>query len=338
MAEAMRRMVIIGSGAEAIALASLGAKGGYDVVVFEEDAASAERFAVFLRHVRGEAVQVTAEIGALKSAEIVVEATDLPRAARINFHRNLEAQVPGNALICCVDREVTMESPLGNCVGLHLAAPAHLRRLAEITPDRQGNCEEAVVLAKELGRKAIICPRDSILLSASLEQAWWASLEYLQMRGAVPHEIDEALVAEGFAMGPHEAQDLVGTEVAYADRRRRGDDSQLIADRMVEEGRLGKKVGVGWYRYPGGGGAVIDPLVEDLIREEAHFARVEQRSFSEAEIVGFLQQALFEAGRKTGASSELIETVGIHGLGLPPGWINWSNQSGSRNQPGKNSI
>ena len=175
----MRRMVIVGSGAEAIAVASLGAKGGFDVVVVEEDVASAERFAVFLKQVGGEAVQVTAEIGALNSAEIVVEATDLPQAARMDFHRNLEAQVPGNALICCVDREATLESPLGNCVGLHLAAPAHLRRLAEITPDRQGNCEEAVVLAKELGRKAIVCPRDSFLLSASLEQAWYAALEYL---------------------------------------------------------------------------------------------------------------------------------------------------------------
>ena len=139
-------------------------------------------------------------------------------------------------------------------------------------------------------------------------------------------------------MGPHEAQDLVGTEVAYADRRRRGDNSQLIADRMVEEGRLGKKVGVGWYRYPGGGGAVIDPLVEDLIREEAHFARVEQRNFRDAEIVAFLRHALTEAGRQTGAPSALLETVAIHGLGLPPGWIQWSGQSGSRNQPGRNSI
>ena len=331
-------MVIVGSGAEAIAVASLGAKSGFDVVVVEEDTASAERFAVFLKQVGGEAVQVTAAIGALKSSEIVVEATDLPQAARLDLHRDIAAEIPANALICCVDREVAVASPLGNCVGFHLAAPVHLRRLAEITPDRQGNCEEAVALAKELGREAVICPRDSSLLSSELGRAWYAALEELQMRGAVPHEIDEALVAEGFAMGPHEAQDLVGTELAYADRRRRGDNSQLIADRMVEEGRLGKKVGVGWYRYPGGGGAVIDPLVEDLIREEAHFARVEQRNFRDAEIVAFLRHALTEAGRQTGAPSALLETVAIHGLGLPPGWIQWSGQSGSRNQPGRNSI
>jgi len=54
---------------------------------------------------------------------------------------------------------------------------------------------------------------------------------------------------------------------------------------MVEEGRLGKKMNVGWYRYPGGNGKVEDPIVEDLVIEESWFAKVTRREFSEDEIL-----------------------------------------------------
>ena len=115
-----------------------------------------------------------------------------------------------------------------------------------------------------------------------------AAVDDLLLGGTNPWELDEAMVEHGFAMGPNEAQDLVGLDVAYNRRKTQPRDPKrryvLISDRMVQEGRLGRKVGVGWYRYPGGGGKVIDPLVEDLCREEAHFARVTRRDFTDAEI------------------------------------------------------
>lgn len=86
-----------------------------------------------------------------------------------------------------------------------------------------------------------------------------------------PWELDEALTGWGYGMGPCEAQDLVGLDVVLAEW---GDDPPTpILPRMVAEGRLGKKGSWGFYRYPGGGGAVIDPLIEDLILEEAWFAK-----------------------------------------------------------------
>ncbi|MBS8226489.1 3-hydroxyacyl-CoA dehydrogenase family protein [Vannielia litorea] len=95
-----------------------------------------------------------------------------------------------------------------------------------------------------------------------------AEVEALLLEGSNPWELDEALEAGGMAQGPCAMQDQIGLDVIAAART----EPFLVADRMVAEGRLGRKVGVGWFRYPGGGGAVVDPLVEDLIREEAHFA------------------------------------------------------------------
>lgn len=115
------------------------------------------------------------------------------------------------------------------------------------------------------------------------------SAEALILLGGTPWELDDAMQDVGFNLGPCAAQDLRGLDRGFArhraeDRTGRRPNPLPLIDRMVPEGRLGRKVGVGWYRYPGGGGRVIDPLVEDLAREEAHFARLAPRVLSGGEV------------------------------------------------------
>ncbi|WP_375229084.1 3-hydroxyacyl-CoA dehydrogenase family protein [Roseobacter sp. S98] len=102
--------------------------------------------------------------------------------------------------------------------------------------------------------------------------------EDLLLRRTNPWELDEAMMSIGFAVGFCEAQDQEGLAFSAARRDCFPDNgirlTVSILDRMLSEGRLGRSAGVGWYRYPGGGGLVVDPLVEDLLREEARFAGV----------------------------------------------------------------
>lgn len=106
---------------------------------------------------------------------------------------------------------------------------------------------------------------------APVQDAFWQACEQMLMDHTTPWELDEALVDWGYGIGPCEAQDLIGLDTVLACRS--GSTPAPILARMVAEGRLGKQGGWGFYRYPGGGGAVIDPLIEDLIREEARFAK-----------------------------------------------------------------
>ncbi|MEX0369360.1 MAG: 3-hydroxyacyl-CoA dehydrogenase family protein [Tateyamaria sp.] len=111
-----------------------------------------------------------------------------------------------------------------------------------------------------------------------LQARFWQVCENLIYRHTTPWDLDEALVAWGYGIGPCEAQDLVGLDAVL---KKRGDaETTPILPRMVAEGRLGKRYGWGYYRYPGGGGAVIDPLIEDLICEEAWFAKVTREEIS----------------------------------------------------------
>ncbi len=125
---------------------------------------------------------------------------------------------------------------------------------------------------------------------ALLREVWFRTADRLVIEGAAPWELDEALEAAGLAMGPFEMMDGIGLDTAWAGRdhalaaaapERR---HLLVSRRMLGDGRLGRKVGVGWYRYPGGGGKVIDPLVEDNIAEEAWFARLPRREIGDVEV------------------------------------------------------
>ncbi|MCR8825011.1 3-hydroxyacyl-CoA dehydrogenase family protein [Pseudosulfitobacter koreensis] len=125
-------------------------------------------------------------------------------------------------------------------------------------------------------------------VAAALQDSFWLAADHLLMFHTNPWELDEALRAAGYAMGPCEAMDMLGLDVVLA---RRSGAASPILPRMVAEGRMGKKGGVGHYRYPGGGGAVIDPLIEDLILEEAWFAKVTRSDLSDGKLVAHMQAA-----------------------------------------------
>jgi len=154
-------------------------------------------------------------------------------------------------------------------------------------------------------------------LVASLQDAFWREVEILLFHHTNPWELDEVLVAWGFAMGPCEAQDLVGLDVV---RQRQGPPVTPVLSRMVAEGRMGKKGGVGFYRYPGRGGVVIDPLIEDLIREEAWFARVERVEVHDdalvTKVLDALRDILFQM-RSSGLSEHDAEQLMTEALHFP---------------------
>lgn len=122
-----------------------------------------------------------------------------------------------------------------------------------------------------------------------LQDAFWQAGEALMYHHTNPWELDEALCAWGYTVGPCEAQDLIGLEKVLALDPSR---SVPILPRMVAEGRMGKGGGVGYYRYPGGGGAVIDPLIEDLILEEAWFGKVTRSELADGAVVDRMHVAL----------------------------------------------
>jgi enoyl-CoA hydratase/carnithine racemase/3-hydroxyacyl-CoA dehydrogenase len=135
----------------------------------------------------------------------------------------------------------------------------------------------------------VIGSNDGLITNRILKR-YEEAADTVLMDGSTPWEIDEAMVEFGFAMGPYEAQDLEGLDTAHANRHTQVASrdpmrrSIPIAERLLEMGKLGRKTGAGWYRYPGGSGKVDDPIVADIAIEEAHFAGIKRVEYSTREI------------------------------------------------------
>lgn len=203
--------------------------------------------------------------------------------------------------------------------------PVHLRALVEICPGpdaKESSHQIARALVAATGRQAI-----TTMPGTGSAVFWlWRHLvkcaEMLLLEGADPFETDQALCKRGWDLGMFEAEDLIGLDRLLSSRRAAGDRACLVHDRMVQEGRLGRHASVGWYRYPGGGGAVVDPLMEDLIREEAYFDSVTPVARSADEVARALETDLIVAAKTLLSKGVLqsnadIEVILRFGFGVP---------------------
>ena len=314
-------LVILGSGATGVSLALAASAAGIPVTLVEPDPNARERAESFARKDDAEAAQAlrfTADRSALSKARLVFDALDPEDRDHHSF------PLPAAASVA-----TPFSTPLPKAHGERIVRlvpfqPMQLRHLTELmrfdgtSDDTLGDWYR---LAQSIGRVPVILPPGAPSIGLQLQDRLHATTDDMLLKGAVLWELDEAMTTFGFDLGFYEGQDLTGLDVAYARRKAQGTPSK-IADRAVEEGRIGKKIGWGWYRYPGGGGAVIDPLIEDLIREEAWFAKVDQRSFSADEVMDTLLTALsgevraIRASRLVASDNDLAQIL-VHGLGYP---------------------
>jgi 3-hydroxybutyryl-CoA dehydrogenase len=93
------------------------------------------------------------------------------------------------------------------------------------------------------------------------------ALAMLESGEASVEAIDVAIRAEGFPMGPFELMDLVGIDVNLAAARGIWEGMgkaerfrpTITQARLVDEGRLGRKSGAGFYRYEAGRRGPVAP-------------------------------------------------------------------------------
>ncbi|GAA6202620.1 3-hydroxyacyl-CoA dehydrogenase family protein [Aquicoccus sp. SU-CL01552] len=322
----MARALIVGAGPAGVMAARLLTHAGYAVVLAEPDPDDARRIRDMLAQA-GLTLTVVDGPGDPTGAQIVMEAMEEDPGPRTSVLEHLERTTAPDSLLL----STTPTGISGRVIGFRLYTAVQSRNLVEIAPGpgaREPQIAAAFALAATMGRHAVRAPHNRASIGTRLMRRLYEAADTMLLQGAIPHELDEAMVALGWDMGLYEAQDLAGLVAAYADRKAQVPDRDPdrlyvpIQDRVVEEGRLGKSAGVGWYRYPGGGGAVIDPLVEDLLREEAWFAGVTPRGFGAEEMQERLVMALIHEGALlladgTAATAGDIDTVSRAGLGFP---------------------
>jgi 3-hydroxyacyl-CoA dehydrogenase len=179
-----------------------------------------------------------------------------------------------------------------NVCGLHFFSPANVMKLLEIVDAERTSATTlatALAVAKRLKKVPVIASNAFGFIGNRIYSAYRRQAEFVLEEGASPYEIDQAMEDFGFAMGPFAVADLSGLDIAWRMRKaqapNRNPNARYVAipDLLCEIGYLGRKTGVGYYRYTDGK-REPDPVVLELIIDYRADRQITTKAFTAEQI------------------------------------------------------
>lgn len=349
------RIGVLGAGTMGAGIAAAALAAGYRVVLIDPAPAALEAGLGRIREIevrRVSAGRLGAEearqrlgrltaggtLADLADADLVIEAVFEDMQVKAEVMRQLGATLPGSTIIASntsyLDLDALAEASGApeRVVGLHFFAPATVMRLLEVVKGQATGLDvlrTAIGFARALGKIPVISGVGDGFIGNRIYSAYRAQCEFMVEEGAAPQEVDAAMEAFGFALGPFAVGDLSGLDIAWKNRRRLAATRDpaarycAIPDRLCDAGRLGRKTGAGWYRYsPDGRTREPDPEVSRLIEAARASAGITSRAFSREEIQMRALAAIVNEGvlvLQDGIARRAsdIDLVLVHGYGFP---------------------
>jgi len=346
---------VIGGGTMGSGIAVALADSGIDVHLLERDAAAAAAgadrvAAIYDRQVasrrltpevaaeRRARVRASDDWSAVAGVDLVIEAVFEDMAVKTDVFRRLDGLAKPGAILATntsyldIDAIAAATGRPQDVVGLHFFSPANVMRLLEVVraaktaPDVLAT---ALALGKRIGKLPIVAGVCDGFIGNRIFSVYRRQMEYFLEDGAYPHEIDAALEAYGFAMGPFKVSDLAGLDIAWATRKRRaatrdpGERYVDIPDRICEQGHFGRKTGRGWYRYADAAAKPqVDPDVIALIDAERARKGITPQPIAPDRIVASTLAIMANEGAKILAGgialrASDIDLVLVNGYGFP---------------------
>jgi 3-hydroxyacyl-CoA dehydrogenase len=349
---AIDRVAVIGGGQMGVAIAFACIDANYDVTLIEQNAAGVEgarqRLEVLLVEAekRGKAtperisamrqhIQFNISIDAVTPCDLVVEAAfenlDVKRDifSRLGAVTRPEAILATNTSYLDIEPIAAACGRPGQVIGLHFFAPAHIMRLLEIVRTRSSTPQAiatGAAFAKRLGKIAVVAANAFGFIGNRLYQHYQREAALLVMEGATPNDVDSALRAYGFALGPFATADLSGLDISHAMRQSAGErEIEMRAfrahDLLVEAGHKGRKTGIGFYDYADKGAPLSEPARKAITRARRE-AGVTPRAIAPHEITARCLDALVTAGAAAidagiAQRASDIDVVFVNGYGFP---------------------
>ena len=276
---------MVGAGTMGAGIAQLGCLGGYEVVLHDPDpkalASGADRIRAALAKgagkglwapeeaARAEGRLETGGFDGLEGAGLVIEAAPEDLTLKRSLFGDLAATCGPGAILATNTSSIPVteiaqgvERPERVC-GMHFFNPPPRMRLVEIVAGRETSEETlktVTEVAHAMDREPVRAADAPGFIVNRCNRPF--ALEALRMLGekvGTPTQIDAAIRAGGYRMGPFELMDLIGVDVNlevarsfYAQRPVARWEPHRIQEEMVASGRLGRKTGQGFYSYENG--------------------------------------------------------------------------------------
>nr|WKF56625.1 Fatty acid oxidation complex subunit alpha [Paraburkholderia busanensis] len=249
---------------------------------------------------------------ALANADLVIEAVFEDLAVKKAVFAELDRVCKRGAVLATntsyldIDAIASSTSRPADVIGLHFFSPANIMKLLEVVVPRQVSADvvaTAFDLAKKLRKTPVRAGVCDGFIGNRVLAVYRAAADAMMEDGASPYQIDAAVRAFGFPMGPFQVVDLAGGDIGWAARKRRAATRNpaaryvQIADRLCERGWFGQKTGRGFYLYPEGSrSGAPDPEVAAIIDAERQRAGITPRMFSDDEILRRYMAAMINEG------------------------------------------
>ncbi|HET9686701.1 MAG TPA: 3-hydroxyacyl-CoA dehydrogenase NAD-binding domain-containing protein, partial [Pseudolabrys sp.] len=297
----LKKIGVVGAGFMGAGIAQVSAAAGLQVALIDRDQETAEKGKAGLHKALSDRVMKgrmkgaerdellaritpTADYGALKDCDLVIEAVFEDRKVKSEVIAKIQAVIGDNVILGSNTSTLPITSLASEFkdptrfVGIHFFSPVDRMMLVEIILGKQtGSKALAVVLDYVRAiRKTPIVVNDSRGFYTSRVVGTYIREGHLMLTEGVPAAMIENVGRiAGMPVGPLALNDEVAVDLAWkilkateADLGQKAVDprqKKLLEEMVEKRGRLGRKNGKGFYDYPANGPKKLWPDLVDLL-------------------------------------------------------------------------
>jgi 3-hydroxyacyl-CoA dehydrogenase len=279
------------------------------------------------------------DYAALADCDLVIEAVFEDLELKKKVCANLGAVAKPGAILASntstldVDILARATGRAADVVGTHFFSPANVMRLLEVV--RGAETDPSVLatvmkLATGIGKVPVVSGVCYGFIGNRMAEVYMREAEFLLMEGAEPRQVDAAVEALGFAMGPCRMLDMAGVDVGARTVIEYGKTGGLppdpsyraVVQKLYALGRFGQKTGAGYYRYEGRT-ALPDAAFAALAAEVAgqhgiaRRAQVPPEEIVERLLYPLVNEGLKILGEGIAYRAGDIDVVWVAGYGFP---------------------
>ncbi|MBL8525980.1 MAG: enoyl-CoA hydratase/isomerase family protein [Betaproteobacteria bacterium] len=247
----------------------------------------------------------------VSQSDLVIEAVFEEMGVKQQVFERLDQVMKSGAILASNTSTLDLNRIAGftkrpqDVIGMHFFSPANVMKLLEVVrgaATARDVLATVMKLSKKIKKTAVVSGVCDGFIGNRMIEQYSRQAMFLLDEGASVEQVDRAVEAFGFAMGPFRMGDLAGNDIGWAIRKRRYVEKPHLkysraADRLCELGRFGQKTGAGWYDYqPGDRTAHPSPVVANLLADYRKTIGVAPREISDEEIVQRLVYSLVNEG------------------------------------------
>jgi 3-hydroxyacyl-CoA dehydrogenase/enoyl-CoA hydratase/3-hydroxybutyryl-CoA epimerase len=291
-------------------------------------------------------VSGTTDYSGLKSADLVIEAVFEDPDLKKRVLRDVEAIVRAD----CVFASNTSTIPITeiasastrpeNVLGMHFFSPVHKMPLLEVIVTKKTApwvTATAVACGKKLGKTVIVVNDGPGFYTSRILGPYMNEAAYLLTEGVPIEVLDRALVRWGFPVGPITLLDEVGIDVAAkAGKVMHGHFAERmtpppVLNRLIEDGRAGRKNKKGFYTYGDKKSKEPDASVYAVLGVKPQKKTPPEEELAERVALQMVNEAARCLGEGILRSPRDGDVGAVFGLGFPPfrgGPFRWIDATG----------